>query len=465
MIFSSLTFLLLFLPVLLMLYFVFKNITVKNILLLIFSLVFYAWGEPIYVFLMLISIFVTYLSGILIDRYKDNKFISKIIFIISIILLLSSLMFFKYANFLITNINFFFNINIKENNLSLPVGISFYTFQALSYLIDVFCKKTKVQKNLFDLSLYICLFPQLIAGPIVRYETVANDIKHRVHSLKKIEVGAKRFIIGLSKKVVLANSMAMIADNIFVEDIHYGTFVLWIGAIAYTLQIYYDFSGYSDMAIGLGKIFGFSFLENFNYPYISKTITEFWRRWHMSLSSWFKDYVYIPLGGSRVGKFKNIRNILIVWLLTGLWHGASWNFIFWGLYYGILLLFEKFLFYDILKKIPDFIKYFITLFLVVVGWVIFRITDYNFLFLTLKHMFIYKKSDLLNFVLKNTNLIIDFYFGFFAIIFCFPITKKIRIKDSIWLNYVKNIIYIVLYIIDISFLISNTYNPFIYFRF
>ena len=464
MVFSSLTFLLLFLPVLLMLYFSFKNINIRNILLLIFSLVFYAWGEPIYVFLMLISILITYLSGILIDKYKDKKIISKIIFVISIILLLSSLMFFKYANFLITNVNFLFNINVKKINLSLPVGISFYTFQALSYIVDVFRGKTKVQKKLFNLSLYICLFPQLIAGPIVRYETIANDINNRVHSLTKIELGAKRFIIGLSKKVLLANSMAAIADSIFVKDANYGTIILWIGAITYTLQIYYDFSGYSDMAIGLGKIFGFSFLENFDYPYISKTITEFWRRWHISLSSWFRDYVYIPLGGSRVSKLKHIRNILIVWLLTGLWHGASWNFILWGGYYGILLLLEKFLLFDIMKKIPNFVKYFITLFFVIVSWVIFRVTDLNLLMLILKNMFVYRKSDLLNFILKNTNLIIDFYFGIVAIIFCFPIKRKTN-SDTMLLKYIKNFIYIILYIIDISFLISNTYNPFIYFRF
>ena len=402
MVFSSLTFLLIFLPVLSILYFLVKNIKVKNYILLIFSLLFYAWGEPIYIVIMLLSIIVTYIAGIVINK-SINK---KIALIISILLLLSSLLFFKYYNFLIDNINSIFNINIVKSKLSLPIGISFYTFQAISYLIDVYRNKTKVQNNIFYLALYISLFPQLIAGPIVRYETIENEIRERKHTLDNVVDGIKRFIIGLSKKVIIANNMALIVDTIFDSGIIPGTFIIYLAAICYTLQIYYDFSGYSDMAIGLGKMFGFSFLENFNYPYIAKSITDFWRRWHISLSSWFRDYVYIPLGGSRVKTIKIIRNILIVWMLTGFWHGANWNFIIWGLYYGILLLIEKFVLKNILEKIPNIFKHLITLFLVIIGWVIFRITNINTLLETLKYMFIFRGENIQQFILNNLYILI-----------------------------------------------------------
>ena len=460
MVFSSLTFLLVFLPVLTIIYFLIKNIKIKNYILLVFSLIFYAWGEPIYIIIMLLSILVTYIAGILIN--KSNK--KKLVLIISILLLLSSLLFFKYYNFLIENINSLFNIHIVKSKLSLPIGISFYTFQAISYLCDVYTKKTKVQKNILYLALYISLFPQLIAGPIVRYETIESEIRNRTHKLDNIVNGLKRFIIGLSKKVIIANNMALIADTIFDSSIVPGTFIIYIGAICYTLQIYYDFSGYSDMAIGLGKVFGFSFLENFNYPYIAKSITDFWRRWHISLSSWFRDYVYIPLGGSRVKQIKIIRNILIVWMLTGLWHGASWNFIIWGLYYGILLLIEKFILKDIIEKIPNLLRHLMTLFLVIVGWVIFRLTDINMLFGTLKNMFIFKHTNIEQFIFNNFNLVFNFYLIIPAIIFCFPIKINID-KDKFIPNLLINLAYIGLLLFNISILTSNTYNPFIYFRF
>ena len=461
MVFSSLTFLLIFLPILSIIYFLVKNIKIKNYILLIFSLIFYAWGEPIYIIIMLLSILVTYISGILINKVKHKK----IALAISIMLLLSSLLFFKYYNFLIDNINSIFNINIVKSSLALPIGISFYTFQAISYLCDVYTKKTKVQKNILYLALYISLFPQLIAGPIVRYETIAEEINNRKHKLDNVVCGIKRFIIGLSKKVIIANNMALIVDTIFDTGIVPGTLVIYLGAICYTLQIYYDFSGYSDMAIGLGKMFGFSFLENFNYPYIAKSITDFWRRWHISLSSWFRDYVYIPLGGSRVKTIKIIRNILIVWMLTGLWHGASWNFIIWGLYYGLLLLLEKFVLKNILEKIPNFLRHFITLFIVVIGWVIFRITDMNLLLNTIKYMFIYKPTNILQFILNNSNLLFNFYLIIPAIIFCIPF-KKINIKEDRFIpNFIINMCYIGLLLFNISILTSNTYNPFIYFRF
>ena len=461
MVFSSLTFLLIFLPVLSIIYFLVKNNKAKNYILLLFSLIFYAWGEPIYIIIMLLSILVTYIAGIVINKSKNKK----IALIISILLLLSSLLFFKYYNFLIDNINSIFNINIVKSKLSLPIGISFYTFQAISYLIDVYRNKTKVQNNIFYLALYISLFPQLIAGPIVRYETIENEIRERKHTLDNVVNGIKRFIIGLSKKVIIANNMALIVDTIFDSGSIPGTFIIYIAAICYTLQIYYDFSGYSDMAIGLGKMFGFSFLENFNYPYIAKSITDFWRRWHISLSSWFRDYVYIPLGGSRVKTIKIIRNILIVWLLTGFWHGASWNFIIWGLYYGILLLIEKFVLKNILEKIPNILKHLTTLFLVIIGWVIFRITDINTLLETLKYMFIFKGENLQQFILNNSNLIFNFYLIIPAIILCIPF-KKIKFdKDKFIPNLLINLFYIGLLLFNISILTSNTYNPFIYFRF
>ena len=461
MVFSSLTFLLIFLPVLLIIYFLIKNITIKNYILLLFSLIFYAWGEPIYIIIMIISIIITYLAGLFINKYKHKK----TALIISIVLLLLSLFFFKYYNFIVGNINTLFKLNITKSNLTLPIGISFYTFQAISYLSDVYKNKVKVQKNLFNLALYISLFPQLIAGPIVRYETIENEIMERSHSLDNIVAGIKRFIIGLSKKVIIANSMAAIVDTIFESNIAYGTIIIYVGAICYALQIYYDFSGYSDMAIGLGKIFGFSFLENFNYPYISKSITEFWRRWHISLSSWFKDYVYIPLGGSRVTIHKHIRNILIVWFLTGLWHGASWNFIIWGIYYGILLLLEKFILKKIIERLPNAICHIITMYLVLIGWVIFRITDLNTLLITLKSMFIYKQSSVVDFIVNNAKLLSDFYLIVPAIILCCPL-KKISInKNKFFLNLLIDLFYIVLLLGNISILTSNTYNPFIYFRF
>ena len=457
MVFSSLTFLVLFLPILLIIYFLVKNIKIKNYILLIFSLIFYAWGEPIYIIIMIFSIIITYFYARLIASNKNYK---KLILILTIILLLSSLLFFKYYNFIIENINIIFNINIKKSGLSLPIGISFYTFQAISYIVDVYNKKVKAEKNILYLALYISLFPQLIAGPIVRYETIADEIRNRKHSVNNIANGLKRFILGLSKKVIIANNMALIVDTIFDSKTNVGSILIYLGALCYALQIYYDFSGYSDMAIGLGKIFGFNFLENFDYPYISKTITEFWHRWHISLSSWFKDYVYIPLGGNRKGKAIQIRNILIVWLLTGLWHGANWNFIIWGLYYGILLLLEKFVLKDIIPKIPNIISHIITLFLILIGWVIFRITDINTLLETLKYMFIYKETNILTFILNNTKLIFSFYLIIPAIILCFKVKKRM-IKNQ----YIINVLYIILLLINISILISNTYNPFIYFRF
>ncbi len=470
MLFSSLTFLFGFLPILLILYFILKKRKYKNIVLLIFSLIFYAWGEPKYIFLMLSTILIVYIFGILIDKFdKENKkILKKISLIICIILVLGSLIFFKYSNFLIENVNLAFKAKIKLLNIVMPIGISFYTFQILSYIIDLYNKKIKLQKNYFSLALYVSLFPQLIAGPIVRYETVEEEIDNRKETKEDVISGTKRFIIGLSKKVIIANQMALLADLIFNKhNGAYGTTIIWLGTFAYTLQIYFDFSGYSDMAIGLGKIFGFHFLENFDYPYISKSVTEFWRRWHISLSTWFRDYVYIPLGGNRVNKFKWIRNIILVWLLTGLWHGAAWNFIIWGMYYGLLLLFEKLFFDRILKKLPTIINWLYTFIIVMIGWMIFRSNSLNELLLFIKTMFVYKQTDWLTILADNLSTFNALMFVLPAFILSFPILKKIKEKYSGKTIYIilTNILLLMLFIMCIVYLTSSSYNPFIYFRF
>ena len=470
MLFSSLTFLFGFLPILLILYFILKKRKYKNIVLLIFSLIFYAWGEPKYIFLMLSTILIVYIFGILIDKFdKENKkILKKISLIICIILVLGSLIFFKYSNFLIENVNLAFKAKIKLLNIVMPIGISFYTFQILSYIIDLYNKKIKLQKNYFSLALYVSLFPQLIAGPIVRYETVEEEIDNRKETKEDVISGTKRFIIGLSKKVIIANQMALLADLIFNKhNGAYGTTIIWLGTFAYTLQIYFDFSGYSDMAIGLGKIFGFHFLENFDYPYISKSVTECWRRWHISLSTWFRDYVYIPLGGNRVNKFKWIRNIILVWLLTGLWHGAAWNFIIWGMYYGLLLLFEKLFFDRILKKLPTIINWLYTFIIVMIGWMIFRSNSLNELLLFIKTMFVYKQTDWLTILADNLSTFNALMFVLPAFILSFPILKKIKEKYSGKTIYIilTNILLLMLFIMCIVYLTSSSYNPFIYFRF
>lgn len=470
MLFSSLTFLFGFFPLLLIIYFIFKKRTIRNLILLVFSLIFYAWGEPKYIFLMLFTIFVVYLFGLLIHRYDQNqKFTKKkIAFILCIIFLICNLIFFKYIDFIFNNINMFFGLSIKQLKVILPIGISFYTFQILSYIIDLYRGKIKVQKNILSLALYVSFFPQLIAGPIVRYETVENEIGNRRESLNDIVIGIKRFIIGLSKKVIIANQMAIISDSIFNNlSSSYGTLIIWIGIISYTLQIYFDFSGYSDMAIGLGRIFGFHFLENFNYPYISKSITEFWRRWHISLSSWFKDYLYIPLGGNRVKKLKWVRNVFIVWCLTGLWHGASWNFVLWGIFYGIFLLFEKFFFNKILDKLPSFINWIYTIIIVMIGWTLFRANNLNDILYLMKNMFVYNKTDWFNILTINTTILNSFLFLIPAIIFSFPIVKIINKKysDNIVYIVISDIVLLILLVICVILLTSSSYNPFIYFRF
>ena len=336
MVFTSINFLYYFLPTVLILYFITPK-KYKNLLLLISSLLFYLYGEPKYIILMIIEIVLAYFEARLIEKYKSKEILIFSIFIHTLLLCI-----FKYTNFLITNVNSIFNTNITLLNIVLPIGIPFYTFQIISYLVDVYREKVKAQKNFISLATYISLFPQLIAGPIVRYETINKELENRKQTFNDFSYGITRFVIGLSKKVLIANLLGELC-NIFILSDEKTVLFYWIYGISYSLQIYFDFSAYSDMAIGLGRMFGFHFMENFNYPYISKSITEFWRRWHISLGSWFKDYVYIPLGGSREGNIKLIKNVLIVWLLTGLWHGSEWTFLIWGLFIGILLVIEKLL--------------------------------------------------------------------------------------------------------------------------
>ncbi|MEG2322507.1 MAG: MBOAT family O-acyltransferase, partial [Bacilli bacterium] len=441
----------------------------RNTILLIFSLLFYAWGEPVYVILMILIIISVYLCGLLLNKCdinKDKKGKKQVLFL-AITFVLIFLLFFKYGNFIIDNLNILFNSHFNNIDFALPIGISFFSFQAISYLIDLYRNKVKVQKNLFDLALYVTLFPQLIAGPIVRYDTVEKELTNRKETIEDVISGFKRFIIGLSKKVLIANQMALLADTIFnhpsLQGV--GTSLAWIGAIAYTFQIYFDFSGYSDMAIGLGKIFGFNFLENFNFPYIAKSITDFWHRWHISLSSWFKDYVYIPLGGNRVKKNRWIFNIILVWFLTGLWHGASWNFILWGLYFGFLLLIEK-LFISKLK-IPNFLRWLCTFILIIISWVIFRTETLFDLGLYLQKMFTFSHTNYVNIVFQYPKLLSMFIYFIPAIICSFPILKKwySNNKNKTSITILSNIALIILFIFCISFLTSSSYNPFIYFRF
>lgn len=463
MLFSSLTFLFGFLPIMILLYFIIKNRTYRNIVLCIFSMIFYAWGEPKYIILMLFSILFNYLMALLIDKSKKRK----LIFALTIIINISLLFVFKYLDFGILSLNNIFNVNIPLSNIALPIGISFYTFQIMSYVIDVYKKEVKVQKNIINLATYIVLFPQLIAGPIVRYQTVADEIMNRKENLNDFICGVKRFVIGLSKKVLIANQMALIADIAFNNVGKYGSLFSWIGILAYTFQIFYDFSGYSSMAIGLGRMFGFHFLENFNYPYISLSVQDFWSRWHISLSTWFKDYVYIPLGGNRCSKIKWIRNFMIVWLLTGLWHGASWNYVLWGVFYGIILLLEKMYLSKYLNKLPKILRYLITMFVIMIGWTIFRADNIDILFSYIKSLFSFTKTDFLILVVDNFNILYLFLFFIPAIIFCFPIIPKLRVKyeNKIWFVLLECLITGILFFLCISMLVSSTYNPFIYFKF
>ncbi|MCR2044781.1 MBOAT family O-acyltransferase [Anaerosalibacter massiliensis] len=473
MLFSSVVFLFLFLPAVIFCYYI-PGKKLKNTVLLIFSLFFYAYGEPKYLLVMLFSIVVNYILGLFVDKYREDR--RKVTLILSLAIIINILIigYYKYFNFLIRNINTVFKTSISIRDIVMPIGISFFTFQGLSYVIDIYRQNGKVQKNPLNVALYISFFPQLIAGPIVRYETVAEQINEREESLDDFTYGVERFILGLSKKVLIANTVGLIADEVFsASTSDLSVLLVWLGILSYTLQIYFDFSGYSDMAIGLGRMFGFKFLENFNYPYISKSITEFWRRWHISLGTWFRDYVYIPLGGNRVSKGKYFRNIFIVWFLTGLWHGASWNFIIWGLYYGCILTIEKLFLGKYLEKIWRPIQHIYTIFFIIIGWLFFRAETLTQALEYLKIMFGFTKHTFINFqamyYLKEYKFVL--ILSIIATLPLYPLIKgkieeiSIGSANVMIKNYIKPIILIGIFILSISYLINSTFNPFIYFRF
>lgn len=470
MLFASTVFIFAFLPAVLLLYYVVlkKFRTAQNILLLVASLLFYAWGEPKYVLIMILSIIVNYLFGLLVDKFRASKTKSRLVIALTVVFNLGVLYIFKYLMFTIENINSITGLHLSVPNIVLPIGISFFTFQAMSYVIDVYREKGEAQKNPLNVGLYISFFPQLIAGPIVRYETVAYQIKHREESFEKFSEGVCRFIIGLAKKVLLANTMAVVADYAFdMPNSELTVVMAWVGAIAYTFQIFFDFGGYSDMAIGLGKMFGFEFLENFNYPYISLSVSEFWRRWHMSLGTWFRDYVYFPLGGSRVkSKARLVFNLFVVWSLTGIWHGANWTFLCWGLMYFVLLTIEKLIGWE--KKYPDKMKILrriYTLFFVVMGWVLFRadsIGDAGAYFTTM-----FGGGNLIDdaTIYYALNYIVYFVI---AILVSTPIFKNISAKingNNPVVVAVSTVGLFVLLVVSVSYIVKGAYNPFIYFNF
>lgn len=459
MVFSSVLFLFYFLPILLLVYFV-CPVKYRNFVLLFFSLLFYFIGEPINIIFLLLSCFINYYGSVLINKNKSKK-TKKLVFIGTIIYNIIQLLFFKYINFFISNLNYIPFVDIPLLNILMPIGISFYTFQAISYVCDVYSGKVKPAKTIFTYMTYLTLFPQLIAGPIVRYETIEEDLKNRSIKFDNVSTGLKLFIIGLSKKVLLANVLGELINKFVVETVVSS----WMKPILYTLQIYFDFSGYSDMAIGLGLVFGFHFLKNFNYPLIANSITDFWRRWHMSLSSFFRDYVYIPLGGNRVSKPKWIRNILIVWFLTGFWHGASWNFILWGVYFGIILLIEKLLIGKYLEKTKVF-KHIYTLIIVIISFLIFSTDNINNVFISLGNMFFLNDLEFINsetiYYLKDYFIIL-----IISIISCTPLFKNIYIKykDNKIISFIEPIVLLGLFILCVAFIIDASFNPFLYFRF
>lgn len=470
MLFSSTVFLYLFLPTTIFIYYVLlrKSRKLQNIFLLLSSLFFYAWGEPKFVFIMIASITINWLFGLIVNKKKNDNKSCKWILVLDVFFNLSILFVFKYLNFTGNVFNNLFGFGINIPNLALPIGISFFTFQAMSYVIDVYRGKGQVQTNILNVGLYISFFPQLIAGPIVRYETVANEILHRKETLDDFFDGFARFVVGLSKKVLLANSFAILADNTFnFVDSSLSVGFAWLGAIAYTFQIFFDFSGYSDMAIGLGKMFGFHFLENFDYPYISTSVTEFWRRWHMSLGTWFRDYVYIPLGGSRVSKGRLIFNLFVVWFLTGVWHGANYTFILWGLMYFVLLTLEKLTGLHKKKgKVAGIFKWIYTMLFVVLGWVIFRSNSLTDAIIYIKSMF-GLNDNVLSDGMFTGYLIQNFILLIIGAILSTPLFKvlKNKFKNNSIIEIIRVLVLIALFVLSISSLVSSSYNPFIYFNF
>lgn len=471
MIFSSLLFLFRFLPAVLLLYYISPR-PARNGVLLLVSLIFYAWGEPIYVLLMLASILSSWLGGLLVDRFRkrgqERK--AKLSLVCSVGFGLALLGFFKYTDFLLNSINQVTSLNISLLNLALPIGISFYTFQTISYIIDVYRQTARVQKNIISYGAYVTMFPQLIAGPIVQYKTIDEQLRNRKESGEEFAEGVNRFVIGLGKKVLLANNAGALWDTIrSISSGNLPAVTAWLGLAAYTFQIYFDFSAYSDMAIGLGHMFGFRFLENFNYPYLSKSITEFWRRWHISLGTWFREYVYIPLGGNRKGTARLICNTMIVWLLTGIWHGADWNFLIWGLYYGILLLIEKLFLKKYLERLPGWLRHVYCMFFVMLGWFIFVFDQSGFGYL--KAMFTGAGAGLFN----RETIYLFYNYGVLLIALILGSTMlpgklagKLleRLEEHDWVCILlRGIFYVAIFLLSVAYLVDASYNPFLYFRF
>lgn len=466
MVFSSTIFLCVYLPLVLLGYYICPK-KGRNLFLLIVSLVFYAWGEPKYVFLMIFSILVNYIFGRLMDKNRGRQKRMKLMLVLSVVIDLGLLSVFKYTDFIITNVNAIFGSSFDLLNIALPIGISFYTFQAMSYTIDVYRDDVRVQKNLIDFGMYITMFPQLIAGPIVRYADVQDQLAERSVTTADFSEGVMRFVVGLGKKVLLANQMGAVWSEIYALGGDVSALMAWTGAIAYTFQIYFDFSGYSDMAIGLGRMFGFKFPENFRYPYQSVSITDFWRRWHITLSTWFKEYLYIPLGGNRCGLARQALNLLIVWSLTGFWHGAGWNFVMWGLYYFVILFIEKLFLLKALDKLPKLFRHVYALLLIVIGWVIFASDDVSVLLPYLGSMFGANGAvggmDVYTLLTKAVLLII-------CCIASTELPKKLFLSAAGAMNEkaaftLKSVLMIALLALSMILLIGDSYNPFLYFRF
>ncbi len=466
MVFSSLEFLFAYLPITLLLYFA-VPFRFRNLVIFAVSLVFYGWGEPVYILLMILTIIIDYVCGYLIGKYRENDRLAKRILIISVAANLGILGFFKYYDFIIKNLALIpFLSFLKPIGLELPIGISFYTFQIMSYTIDVYRGEGNVQKNIISFGAYVTLFPQLIAGPIVRYKDIDEQLNEREHNIRKFSDGVRRCLAGLAKKVLLANVAGEIFSKILETPFsRLSAASAWLGIILFTFQIYFDFSAYSDMAIGMGKMMGFDFLENFNYPYISESITEFWRRWHISLSIWFRDYVYIPLGGNRKGKFKTYRNLFVVWLLTGFWHGANWNYVIWGMYFFALLVFEKAWFGEILKKIPTVFRRVYALFFIVIGWLIFYFEDSGAGFEYLKCMFA-------NPIVADQTALYDIVrllpFLIVSCVACTPLPRKLYLKlyDRFKAFPVAmSVVSACFLLLSVAYLVDSSFNPFLYMQF
>lgn len=463
MVFSSAVFLFAFLPITAFVYY-FSAAKVKNYVLLLASLFFYAWGEPQYILLMLLSILANYGFGLSVEKTRNIKQdkLCSLLMCLAVVFNLGLLGYYKYAGFLFENLNRVLPFNLDIPQVALPIGISFYTFQILSYVIDVYRGNVPAQRNVLNLGLYISFFPQLIAGPIVRYVDIEAQIKKRELSLDKVYDGLRCFTAGFAKKIILADQLAPLVDTMFnASDISAPS--AWVGAIAYTFQIYFDFSGYSDMAIGLGKIFGFEFAQNFNYPYISRSIQEFWRRWHISLSTWFKDYVYIPLGGSRNGLWRTYRNLMIVFFLTGLWHGASWNFIVWGLYYAVFLIFERAGGHAILDRLPRVLQHVYSLFIIMVGWVFFRAENLGSALHYLMSMFTFREGAWIElYIHMNLQLVFCLVVATF---FSLPVGRDIVLRLHGRAQIIYDVFLVIVFLIAISYMLGSGFSPFLYFRF